>query len=61
LGAAVDTQEELCCCHVWACQIALKIKSYPLTPALSPRGGEGEREQIFMLFKLCIRFEISGR
>ncbi|CEL29635.1 hypothetical protein DEU51_107228 [Pseudomonas jessenii] len=24
---------------------------YPLTPTLSPRGGEGEREPIFMLFK----------
>jgi hypothetical protein len=23
-----------------------KIKSHPLTPALSPIGGEGEREQI---------------
>ncbi len=42
LGAAVDTQEELCCCHVWACQIALKIKSYPLTPALSPMGARGK-------------------
>jgi len=29
----------------------LHFKSYPLTPALSPRGGEGERELIFMLFK----------
>jgi hypothetical protein len=26
-------------------------KPYPLTPALSPRGGEGEREPIFVLFK----------
>jgi len=26
--------------------------SIPLTPALSPKGGEGEREPISMLFKL---------
>ena len=25
-----------------------QIKSHPLTPALSPKGGEGEREQIFV-------------
>ncbi|EJL95705.1 hypothetical protein PMI19_05383 [Pseudomonas sp. GM16] len=27
------------------------LQPYPLTPALSPRGGEGEREPIFVLFK----------
>jgi hypothetical protein len=34
---------------------------YPLTPALSPQGGEGEREPIFVLFKTCVRLGISGR
>jgi hypothetical protein len=29
-----------------------KSKAYPLTPALSPKGGEGEREQIGGFSKL---------
>jgi len=29
----------------------------PLTPALSPRGGEGEREQIFKPFKISVRLD----
>jgi len=27
------------------------LRSIPLTPALSPKGGEGEREPISVLFK----------
>jgi len=32
-----------------------KIKSHPLTPALSPRGGEGEREPTASLSKPSAR------
>ncbi|QHF52439.1 hypothetical protein PspS49_23400 [Pseudomonas sp. S49] len=33
----------------------LHFKSYSLTPALSPKGGEGEREPIFVVFKNSVR------
>ncbi|WP_191630959.1 hypothetical protein [Pseudomonas fluorescens] len=33
----------------------MHFKSYPLTPALSPKGGEGEREPIFVVFKNSVR------
>ncbi len=39
----------------------LMHRTNPLTPALSPRGGEGEREQIFMLFKPEFDPGITGR
>jgi hypothetical protein len=29
----------------------LHFRIYPLTPALSPKAGEGEREPIFVLFR----------
>jgi hypothetical protein len=36
-------------------------ESHPLTPALSPRGGEGEREPIFIVFEIAFTLDISGR
>jgi len=37
------------------------LSSIPLTPALSPMGGEGEREPISVPFKSSVQLEISGR
>ena len=51
LSAAVYAEEELSGCHVGSSRLAVKIKSHPLTPTLSPKGARGEREQKFMLFK----------
>ena len=39
----------------------IKIKSYPLTPALSPKGARGEREQIGGFSEPEFDTEISGR
>ncbi len=44
----------------------LPFRSIPLTPTLpkrrtAPNGGEGGREQIFVVLKICVRLGISGR
>jgi hypothetical protein len=43
--------------RVSSCGSVLWLRFTPLTPALSPQGGEGEREPIFMLLKTCVRLE----
>jgi hypothetical protein len=37
--------------YVYGLGFVVMRESYPLTPALSPQGGEEEREPIFVLFK----------
>ena len=37
----------------WCCLVFLfDLKFFPLTPALSPKGGEGEREPIYVDFNI---------
>ncbi|KHA71632.1 hypothetical protein NZ35_19965 [Pseudomonas chlororaphis] len=45
-------------CSPLRCQI--KVKSLPPHPSPLPQGGEGEREQIFMIFKIRVWLDISS-